>query len=117
MGNKKKEVNMIRKIGIIIVALSLLVLANGTTCLAKVPGPINKLSYGLGNLVTGVVEIPKQIITTYKKNNIGIEAITTGLLKGVVYCVGRTLAGAVDTVFFLIPPYDHPLIKPITEAY
>ena len=108
---------MIAKTGIVLIAVTFLVSAMGTLSFAGEPGPINKLSYGLGNLVTGVVEIPKQIGASFQKDHNGFEAMTTGLLRGVVYFVGRTLAGAVDTVFFMIPPFDKPLMEPIITAY
>ncbi len=68
-----------------------------------------KLGRGLANVVTGWVEIPKNIINTSRDSNIGIGA-TLGLLKGIGQTIGRTLVGAGEVVSFLIPTPDiiHP---------
>ena len=103
------------KFGVVLALLGVLVLAVEPVCFAEVPGPVMKLTNGLSNVITGVVEVPKQMVDTFQKDKNGFEALTTGLLKGVIYGIGRTLAGAVDTVFFLVPPYDHPLVEPLCK--
>jgi len=74
--------------------------------------PGTKLGYGLTNLFTGWVELPRQINAVSQEQNIA-AGLTVGTVKGAVYAVGRTGAGAIDTVTFMIPAYDQPIIEPL----
>ena len=108
------------KFGIALIAVSVLVLLMSPTCFAggeKCGECFNKMGNGLVNLLTGWVEIPNQIIATYNDTNNIAETAIVGTLKGFIHAVGRTSAGAVDTVFFFIPPYDKPLIEPLYHPF
>ncbi len=63
---------------------------------------VDKFSRGFVNTLTGWVELPKNVVNTSKKDNIGL-GLTVGLLKGVAHSVGRTVVGAVELVTFFIP--------------
>lgn len=82
-----------------------------TAAFAEENNALNKLGRGLSNIATGFVEIPKQIylVSTEKEP---ITGITYGTAKGVCYGVLRTSAGVYDTVTFVIPPYDKPVMQP-----
>ncbi|GAB7024823.1 exosortase system-associated protein, TIGR04073 family [Geotalea toluenoxydans] len=71
-----------------------------------------KLVRGLTNVVTGVVEVPKQsYLTVRDRGNIGY---VVGPIKGMGMALYRTLLGAVETVFFMVPQpgYYDPMINP-----
>jgi len=63
---------------------------------------VDKFSRGFANSVTGWLELPKNIVNTTKKDNIGL-GLTVGLVKGLAHSVGRTVVGAVELVTFFIP--------------
>src|SRR5687768_15968611 len=69
----------------------------------------DKLAHGVANTVTGLGEIPKNIMLGTNEKGIGY-GLTAGLLTGIVHGVGRTLTGAVDLITFIIP--TKPLIYP-----
>lgn len=61
-----------------------------------------KFGHGAMNAVTGVVEVPRNML--YETNDKGIGyGLTTGLFKGIGYGVGRTIAGFIDLATFFIP--------------
>ncbi|ACM19597.1 hypothetical protein Geob_1237 [Geotalea daltonii FRC-32] len=71
-----------------------------------------KLVRGLTNVVTGVVEVPKQsYLTVRDRGNIGY---VVGPVKGMGMALYRTLLGAVETVFFMVPQpgYYDPMVNP-----
>ncbi|SCX63190.1 exosortase system-associated protein, TIGR04073 family [Nitrosospira sp. Nsp1] len=68
-----------------------------------------KLGHGAMNAVTGVAEVPRNML--YESNDKGIGyGLTTGLFKGIGYGVGRTAAGFIDLATFFIP--SKPIIAP-----
>src|SRR5688500_12607594 len=69
----------------------------------------DKLAHGLANTVTGIGEVPKNIILETNQKGIGY-GLPTGLLTGSVHGLGSTLTGAVDLVTFVIP--TKPIIYP-----
>jgi len=73
-----------------------------------------KLGRGIVNVVTGWVELPKNIYDTSVETNNPLMGITYGTLKGVGMTVVRTGAGAYDVVTFLFPiPQNYqPVLKP-----
>lgn len=72
-----------------------------------------KLGRGIVNVVTGWIELPKNIYDTSVETNNPLMGITYGLVKGVGMTVVRTGAGAYDVATFLFPlPEDY---KPILE--
>lgn len=64
-----------------------------------------KLVRGVGNVVTGWLEIPKQISLTWQESGAG-PAWSVGLLKGIGCAVGRTAVGAYEIVTFPAPLPD-----------
>ena len=77
------------------------------------PGPLQKLSRGLANMVTGILEIPRNVwIMRYERGR--LAAATGGLLKGVWFTGTRVLAGAYDVATFPIPlPFHYePVLQP-----
>ncbi len=73
-----------------------------------------KLGRGLVNVVTGWIELPKNIYDTSVETNNPLMGITYGLVKGVGMTVVRTGAGAYDVVTFLfpIPEGYKPVLEP-----
>ena len=71
-----------------------------------------KLVRGVTNVVTGVVEIPKQSILTVRDR--GAIGYVVGPVKGVTMFLYRTLLGAIETVAFLVPQpgYYDPMVDP-----
>lgn len=71
-----------------------------------------KLARGLTNVVTCVVEIPKQSVLTVR--DIGGPGYVIGPLKGIGMTVYRAIIGAAETAFFLVPQpgYYDPMIDP-----
>lgn len=68
-----------------------------------------KFVTGIANVVTGFMELPKNIILTGQKDG-PIHGITIGLAMGIMHTVGRTTIGALDMVTFLIP--TKPSVNP-----
>ncbi len=71
-----------------------------------------KFTRGMANSVTGIVELPKQTILTVRE--MGGVGYVVGPLKGIGMTVYRTLIGAGEMVFFLVPQpgYYDPMIDP-----
>lgn len=82
-----------------------------TQCYAQ--GPAKKLGRGLGNILTGWVELPKNIYDTSVEENI-LSGLTMGLAKGVGMTIVRTGAGVYEVVTFPFPiPEDYqPVLEP-----
>jgi putative exosortase-associated protein (TIGR04073 family) len=74
-----------------------------------IEGVGNKLAHGMANLVTGLGEVPKNVIITTNEQNIGY-GLTTGLMSGIVTGIGRSLTGIVDLATFYVP--TKPLVTP-----
>lgn len=73
--------------------------------------PINKLGRGLINGATFWAELPTKVISVSKENGQFMGA-TVGLAQGTIASVIRAGTAVVDTVTFLIPPYNQPIMKP-----
>ena len=75
--------------------------------------PIRKFGRGITNILTGWIEIFKEI-GLQVENSGDMAGIIVGPFKGMAKAVGRTAAGMYDVVTFLIPyPEDYePLIEP-----
>ncbi|BCT68393.1 exosortase system-associated protein, TIGR04073 family [Nitrosospira sp. NRS527] len=69
----------------------------------------DKLAHGVANTITGIGEVPKNMIMTTNEKGIGY-GLTAGLASGIIYGIGRTLTGVVDLVTFIIP--TKPIIYP-----
>ena len=74
---------------------------------------LTKLTRGVVNTATGVLEIPLQTMDNDIKGNALVSA-TGGFASGVASAVTRTVSGIWDIVTFVLPPYDKPLVKPET---
>ncbi len=61
-----------------------------------------KFSRGIANLVTGWVEVPKNIANESRRHNAAV-GLTWGVVKGAVHTVGRTTMGGIDTATFFVP--------------
>ncbi len=82
-----------------------------TQCYAQ--DPAKKLGRGLANVLTGWVELPKNIYETSVEENV-LSGLTMGLAKGVGMTIVRTGAGVYETVTFPFPiPEDYqPVLEP-----
>ena len=75
--------------------------------------PAKKLGRGVVNILTGWVELPKNIYQTSAESN-PFAGITVGLVKGLGMTVVRTGAGIYDTATFpfAIPRKYKPVLEP-----
>jgi len=82
-----------------------------TQCYAQ--DPAKKLGRGLANVLTGWVELPKNIYDTSVEEN-ALSGMTMGLAKGLGMTIVRTGAGVYETVTFPLPvPEDYqPVLEP-----
>jgi len=108
------------KFGAVILMAGMLILGVSPLCTAEgtevAPAehsvsPATKLANGLGNALTGWMEIPRQMAEVTNEQN-AFAGSTIGLVKGLVFGTGRTAAGVIDTGTFVIPPYDKPIVEP-----
>jgi len=99
------------KKGIIMFVAIIAIVGIATACYAQDPG--KKLMRGLANIVTGWVELPKNIYDTSVEDNI-FSGLTIGLAKGVGMTIVRTGAGIYETVTFPFPiPEEYaPVLEP-----
>lgn len=72
-----------------------------------------KATRGGANILTGWLEVPKQIYQASREYNV-LVGITFGTVNGVAHTVARTGAGVYETGTFLIPaPPDYePVMEP-----
>ncbi len=97
---------------VVVVSLVILtMLSVSSMCYAQ--DALRKLGRGLANILTGWIEIPKNIYDTSVEDNIGM-GLTVGLAKGIGMTVVRTGAGIYETITFPFPlPEDYePLLEP-----
>ena len=101
--------NMLK--GIIICVAVLMLLNIATSGFAQ--DPAKKLGRGVANILTGWVELPKNIYDTSVEDN-PLSGMTIGLAKGVGMTIVRTGAGVYETVTFPFPiPEGYaPVIEP-----
>ena len=106
---------MSKKIPVLCVAAGLLCLSSlsvraeegsGISYPAKIGG---KFLIGMLNVATGIVEIPKTMMTESASEGIAMGA-SLGLLKGMTNVLGRSFLGMADVVSFPIP--TKPLVTP-----
>ncbi len=71
-----------------------------------------KLTRGVTNAVTSIVELPKQSILTVRE--MGGAGYVVGPLKGIGMTLYRGFIGMTEAVFFLVPQpgYYDPMIDP-----
>ena len=96
---------------IILVAVMFILNLWSINCYSQ--NPVRKLGRGVANIITGWVEIPKNVYDTTQDENI-FMGLTIGLAKGLGMSVIRTGAGIYDAVTFPFPiPQDYePLLEP-----
>lgn len=78
-----------------------------------VAGMSNKFVRGVANVATGWVELPKQIVITFKEDGIA-KGIFMGPLKGVGMTIVRTISGVgeIATFFHPFPGFYEPYFEP-----
>ena len=97
--------------GLIVLFVMVLVLAVAASSYAQ--DPAKKLGRGLANILTGWIELPKNIYDTSVEDN-PLAGLTIGLAKGVGMTIVRTGAGIYEVVTFPFPiPEDYaPVLEP-----
>ena len=97
--------------GLIIAVVMVMVLAVATSSYAQ--DPAKKLGRGLANVLTGWIELPKNIYDTSVEDN-PLAGLTIGLAKGAGMTIVRTGAGIYEVVTFPFPiPEDYgPVLEP-----
>jgi putative exosortase-associated protein (TIGR04073 family) len=73
--------------------------------------PLNKLGRGLINTVTCLVEVPAEAYKVSDEKD-PLVGCTLGVAEGFVTALLRGLTGLYDTVTFVIPPYNKPIMQP-----
>ncbi len=78
---------------------------------------IEKLGRGLGNAVSGWLELPLTMKNTYKRKD-PATSLCTGTLIGAFKAIGRTAVGVFEAVTFLFPiPENYaPILPPLEYA-
>jgi putative exosortase-associated protein (TIGR04073 family) len=104
------ETSMSRSLRTIVLSASMLLFTGACAMAADSYGDTVQLKLGSGvsNILLGLVEVPKNIISTSNQANV-LLGITGGTVKGTAHALGRTLAGIVDVLSFPVPT------KPITN--
>ncbi len=99
------------KKGLVIAMVMVMVLALATASYAQ--DPAKKLGRGLANILTGWIELPKNIYDTSVEDN-PLAGLTIGLAKGIGMTIVRTGAGIYEVVTFPFPiPEDYgPVLEP-----
>jgi len=99
------------KKGIIFVLVIGIALFAASSSFAQDPG--KKIVRGVANILTGWVELPKNIYETSVEDNI-FSGITIGLAKGLGMTIVRTGAGIYELITFPFPiPEDYaPVLEP-----
>lgn len=74
---------------------------------------LTKLGRGIVNVLTGWVEIPKNIATEWRRTD-PFSGFVVGTIKGIGWTIGRTISGAYDIITFPVPvPKEYkPLMEP-----
>jgi len=96
----------------IIILVAILTIVNIATA-SYASDPAKKLGRGVANILTGWVELPKNIYDTSVEDN-PLSGLTIGLAKGVGMTIVRTGAGVYETVTFPFPiPEGYaPVLEP-----
>lgn len=97
---------------VIILVIGLLCFGFISAAYANDPG--TKLTRGVANSLSGVVEIPQTIGEEWKASNNMVVGLFAGFGKGLVWGVGRTLSGFWDVLTFPFPFPKHydSIVKP-----
>jgi len=98
------------KKSLVVILVALMIVTITSSCYAQ--DMTRKLGRGVGNILTGWIELPKNIYDTSVESNV-FAGLTLGTAKGIGMTVMRAVVGAYETVTFPIPlPEDY---KPIVE--
>ena len=99
-----------KKAFVICVALVMII---GMATASFAQDPAKKLGRGVANVLTGWVELPKNIYNTSIEAN-PLVGITVGTAKGIGMSIVRTGAGVYEIITFPFPlPEDYmPIIEP-----
>ena len=97
----------------LIICIAVLLVLNFVATQSYAQDPAKKLGRGIANILTGWVELPKNIYDTSVEDN-PLSGLTIGLAKGVGMTIVRTGAGVYETVTFPFPiPEDYtPVLEP-----
>ncbi|MFC1804247.1 exosortase system-associated protein, TIGR04073 family [Candidatus Omnitrophota bacterium] len=100
-----------KKVVSIVLALVLIV---GLSSVAFAKSPADKLTRGIGNVLTGILEIPQTIDEEWTASNNAAIGIFAGAVKGTALAIGRIFSGIWDIVSFpaAVPKDYEPLYKP-----
>lgn len=100
---------MVKVVSICLIAL--LLLSSG---LAYAKSPGDKLVRGVGNILSGVLEVPQTIGEEWKSSNNMAVGMFAGLFKGIAQWGARTVSGMWDILTFPVakPEGYEPLYKP-----
>ena len=83
----------------------------GVHAVAWAQDPIHKAGRGLTNVLTGWIELPKQIHLGSREPN-AVTGLAWGVVKGVGLTVLRTGVGLYEAVTFPIPYYPKAFASP-----
>ncbi len=94
--------------GMLLTFVIALMLSVTTVCFAQ--DPFTKLGRGVANVLTGWVELPKNIYNTSVEEN-AFAGLTVGLARGAGMTIVRTGAGIYEIATFPFPlPQDYKAI-------
>ena len=87
-----------------------LVIFFGLSSLSYAQGPMTKLGRGAANVLTGWIEIPKEIVTVTEDEG-DIRGLFVAPLTGLWKALVRTTAGVYEVLTFVIPvPADYEAV-------
>ncbi len=97
-----------RRVSVIVFLLCLVLYFSAYGEEKYVKSSVEKAKQGFTNLITGWLELPYQVVKGYnhgfrQKGKNKILGGTFGILRGVVYGIGRTADGAYEVVTFALP--------------
>lgn len=97
-----------------IVILLLGAMLLGCTCALYASTPGEKLTRGVANVLSGLIEVPLTIGEEWKASNNALVGIVAGTFKGLAWAVCRTGSGIYDILTFpiAVPENYQPLFKP-----
>jgi len=110
---------VVKRVTVFMLVLTFLCIS--APCYADGGGPLRKLGRGLANMATGVLEVPRTIVTVTEEDGY-VAGVSYGVVKGVAWAVLRSAVGAYETLTFLIPlPFHYdPILEPeflLSEEY
>jgi len=106
MGERTNMKKMIWIILLIVISMSFIQIVHAQD-------PARKLARGIANILTGWIELPKNIYDTTVEENV-LVGVTLGTVKGVGMATIRTSAGVYEIITFPfpVPDYYTPVLEP-----